>query len=367
VKIVNNYIIRSLLEPLFFCLFGFLMVIIIFDLSQNLGDFIDASTPFVQILRYYLYFIPASIVVIAPIGLLLAVLASLYRLTQNNELTAMRASGISLYRLIAPILVVGFIFSILVTIISETVGPKAAYWAHVFIDQQKNPEVTLDPMVRKAFSYRNTAESRTWYMEEFDSNTSQMKGVQLTQERESGINLYKIYADKAEWLDGQWWLIGQVVTKRFNEQGYPYGLPENQAKKALVNEYKVTETPELFINLIRDPTFLSGTELSRYLKSNTQISPKNRAILETDVQYKFAIPWACLISALIGVPMGFTTARQGVKKGMIFCICLFFSYYIVLQIFLALGKNSIIHPIPAVWVSNLLYLIIGAVLIIRMR
>ncbi len=101
-KLLDKYLLRQLLVPLAYCLLTFSMVFIIADLFEHLSDFIEAKTSFLQVVRYYLFILPSYMVFIAPISLLLGILYSLWQLSKNNELTAMRASGASFYRLMVP-------------------------------------------------------------------------------------------------------------------------------------------------------------------------------------------------------------------------------------------------------------------------
>ena len=97
-KLVDKYLLRSLAVPLVYCLLGFCLIYVIYDLFDNLPDFIDAATPLPEVLRFYALLMPSVLIIIAPISLLLAVLYSLSSLTKNNELTAMRAMPPSLVR-----------------------------------------------------------------------------------------------------------------------------------------------------------------------------------------------------------------------------------------------------------------------------
>jgi hypothetical protein len=136
-KIIDRYLLRTFLVPFFYCLTAFMMMYVIFDLFDNLNDFVEGQTPLLLVVKYYLILFPSVLIRIVPISLLLAVLYSLSTLTKNNELTAMRASGISILRLMVPFLAVGFLFTVVVGIVHETVSPRAAYWCFNFVREQK--------------------------------------------------------------------------------------------------------------------------------------------------------------------------------------------------------------------------------------
>ena len=113
-KIIDKYLLRTFMVPLVYCLVGFSMIFVIFDLFDHFSDFMEAKTSLLDILKYYLFILPSILSYIVPISLLLSVLYALSTLTRSNELTAMRASGVSLYRLMLPFMTMGLLFALAV-------------------------------------------------------------------------------------------------------------------------------------------------------------------------------------------------------------------------------------------------------------
>ena len=113
-KLIDKYLLRTMLVPFGYCVGSFVLIYIVYDLFDNLSDFVHAGTPFFQVIRFYTFLLPSVFILIVPISILLAVLYGLSQLTKNNELTAMRASGMSLYRLLVPILSIGIVAAIVI-------------------------------------------------------------------------------------------------------------------------------------------------------------------------------------------------------------------------------------------------------------
>ena len=113
-KLIDKYLLRNLMVPLGYCLAAFALIYVVFDLFDNMSDFIDAKTPLASVLQFYSLLMPSVLIFIAPVSLFLAVLYSLSHLTKNNELTAMRSCGVSLLRLMTPMIAVGLIASVIV-------------------------------------------------------------------------------------------------------------------------------------------------------------------------------------------------------------------------------------------------------------
>jgi Predicted permeases len=112
VKLFDRYIIRQFLVTALFSLFAVLLVFIVIDVMEKLDDFIDRQATWDIILLYYVYFVPEIIKLVIPVAMLLASLFVTARLSTQNELTAMKSSGVSLYRIMAPYIVVALLVSI---------------------------------------------------------------------------------------------------------------------------------------------------------------------------------------------------------------------------------------------------------------
>jgi len=160
-RILDRYILRSFFVPFFYCTMAFALIYVIFDLFDNLQDFLDAEAPFVEVLQFYALLMPSSVVYIVPVSLLLAVLYSLAGFTRHNELTAMRASGISLIRLMWPFLGVGIFASIAVGLVNETLAPSSLYRTDQLIDLYRS-RGTREVFNERNLPYKNIVDGRIW-------------------------------------------------------------------------------------------------------------------------------------------------------------------------------------------------------------
>lgn len=361
-KLIDKYVLSNVLVPLGYCLAAFLMVFVIFDLFSHLSDFIDAGTPLPAIARFYLYLLPSAVIFIVPISLLLAVLYGLSQLTRNNELTAMRASGVSLYRLMVPIVVLGFVASIAVAFINETLAPWSAYWTDQFVKAETHLD-EIDFHISTDLPYRNPQADRVWMIGKFNRNTYEMERVEVIEQRADGTDSARIRARAAHWLDGNWWFT-EASIQRLDEQGHPLGPPSTHSRRAMTD---FTETPRDFVNVTKDPEFLSSRELLAFINAHQHVSRDTLARHEVDLHYRLAMPWTCFIVTLLGLPIGAHTGRKGAIRGVALALGLFFSFYVLINFGMALGKNQTLVPWLAVWLPNFLFLSVGLVSMRRMR
>ncbi len=361
-KLIDKYLMNTFLLPLAYCLAAFILVYVIYDLFDNLPDFVQAQTPILEVCKFYMMLMPSVLIFIVPVSLMLATLYSLSNLTKNNELTAMRASGVSLYRLVTPFMLSGLVASGLVAVIHETIGPWSNYWSNQFVRAQRH-KGTLQVYIAHNLPYMNDRENRLWFVSEFDTRTYSMRHIDVTQRRPEGTDLRKVQARRAEWLDGKWWFMDLAI-QDFNERGYPSGPARFERRREMLD---LNETPQDFLDETKEPEYLSSSALLKFLREHADLSKDTIARYTVDLHHRLAIPWTCLIVTLLGIPFGAQTGRRGAFLGVSLSLGLFFGFWILVNVGLALGKKQMMIPWLAAWGPNILFLIVGAVLIHRMR
>lgn len=362
-KLIDRYLLGTLLAPLFYCLFAFSMVFIVYDLFDNLSDFIKAGTAFTGVVRFYVNRVPSNLWLIAPISILLAVLYSLSQLTKHNEMTAMRASGVSLYRLLLPFIGVGLASSLTVGYVNEEIGPRAALWCDQFLQAERHKD-KVDVDVVYNYTYKNELGRRIWIIERFNRMTYEMEGVKVDQEREDGSYMTAYVADRAQWMDGRWW-FHNVRIQQYDENSNLKGRAETTPHREMVEFY---ETPTTLVKAIKyNQEFMSAAELKEYVQAHPNLSEDTVARYRVDFYYRLAMPWTCLVVTLLGIPFGAETGRKGALLGIILSIGMFFALYVTINICMALGKQGLIAPWLAGWGPNLSFFILGCILVYRLR
>ncbi|MCA1808398.1 MAG: LptF/LptG family permease [Kiritimatiellia bacterium] len=361
-KLLDRHILRQVIVPVFFCILAFTMVFVLFDLFDNLAGFIAERTSKLAIARYYLFVLPALAVYITPISLLLGLLYGLWQMTRHNELTAMRASGVSLLRIALPLLTLGLLASVSVSLLQELVAPDSSYWAAQFVARQRGDE---DLSLRFAYDlpYKNERGHRIWAIRRLDLYTHELQGVKLIQQRPDGSDFETIRAEKASYLDGRWWFF-DVMIQKHDFYNNPMGAVENVSLREMRD---LNETPRDFVNVVKDPMFLSSAELRSYLRRNPNLSVKTQARYLVDLHARLAMPWTCLVVVLFGIPFGIHTVRRGAFLGVMLALMTFFMFYILMMISQWMGKEQVVAPQLGAWLPNGLFLLLGLILMRRVR
>jgi lipopolysaccharide export system permease protein len=358
VRTLDRYIAYRFLRALFFSLLVFLAIFIIVDLVEHLDEFIDAHAERSQVLRYYANYIPYICVLTLPVSMLLATLFSVGTLSKQNELLAMKASGISLYRLAQPLLILGFVISLLTMVFGEIVVPRTNQ-ARAEI---KNVEIPGRKAEQKTYMYnlyRQGAEGRVFRFERYDLNESMGFGV-LVQHFNGRVPSSVIRADRMLLRDGTW-RLEHGEERRFVGADSVAIVPFDTLPRP-----EWIEKPETFAQREKDPANMGFYELEKLAKAKER-SGADATEEHVALQLKLAFPFSCLIMVLLGVPIASTPKRAGFARSFGIAVGIAFVYFTFTDVLQALGAAGKISPYTAAWTMNLIFLAVGGSLFLFTR
>lgn len=364
-KILDRYILREFGLTLAYCVAAFVMIEIIADLFDKFSRLVEARLGPLPIVLYFSAHATRHLEFIMPAALLLTTLYTLWRFSRYGELTAMRASGVSIYRIMLPLLTMGILTSLATLGIKEWIAPGAGLWADTF-RAQRFAEVQGLPQENTA--YFNSAARRQWLIGRFDLlDPTVLHQVKIVQERPDGTIAAKLEAARVAWLDGEWWMFN-VRKQTYTEAGNPVGsmtqVPASERGMAMPH---YDERPTDFANAMKPSEFMSAADTARYLEAHPHLSPEATAQRRVDMHLRLALPWACLVVTLFGIPAGVRHARDSVLTGILLTIVCFFAFYFLTQFGAFLGKSQLLTPWIGAWFSNILFLVAGLVMLVRMR
>ena len=371
---MDRYLLREYLLLVGYCFATCVMIQVLSDLFNYLARLLKAGVSPLHALLYYLCRLGPNLEYLLPVSLLLATLYTLWQLTRHNELVAMRVSGVRLMRIMMPFLAVGFTVSIFSMVMKEYVTPKAELWSALFA--ASNYDGDNLSAAKGRLDYVNSQEHRQWVIDGFDvRNPRVLKGVVIQQEREDGSVVKKVVADRAEWLDGEWWFF-EAKEQDYNEEGNAIGSAHGLTGSGRgIPMNHLTETPMDFAvkaklavaSHLDAAEILTSQELVLHIKSLSGAA-RNRIIKEkVDFHCRFATPWACLVVALFGIPVGAKTGRQSALAGVLAAILCFFSFYALTHVGIFLGKREVLWPWLAAWLSNIVFIVAGIRMLLTMK
>ena len=347
IKIIDRYIFRELIEPFLFGLGAFTAILsasmILFELVRAI---VLKGMPLIVALQIFVYRLPGIVVYIFPMATLLAVLLAFGRLSNDSETIAFRASGVSLYRLIIPVLVLGLLVSFTNLAFSEIVVPesnKAAKNLLIETSAKRTPKMQKNVFVPEMARGKL---KRIFYAETLKGNT--MRDV-IVQEFDQGRLIQILTAKEAQWQkEKNIWVF---------KSGTIYLIAETGEYKHLIKfkeqNIAIKYTPADFYVGDRNPDEMTIGELREFVSLKEKMGV-DTTDFKIQLNMKMAIPFASLVFALLGAPLGLQPRRASSSIGLGLSIIVIFLYYILTFISMAIGELKLLSPGLAAWLPNII-------------
>jgi lipopolysaccharide export system permease protein len=357
VRLLDRYILRNFLQAYLYCIAGFISIWFIFDISDNISTFLDEHVPLGRVLRYYLTQIPEILVILLPVSLLLALLFCLGRMSRANEIVSMLTAGISVPRVLLPLIAMGLLTSLGSAALNYSLAPHAdlAHRAFVEATHSHRPERVVTGQI-----FRNRSDNRTWFIQQFRLGENEFNTVQILQQDDQDNITRDYLATRA---------IYRPETKTWDLQlmkVVDYDATGNIKRARFMESLLITdwsETPFRLASANVRAESLSLPELRDYLRFNSDFPVTLLAPFATHLQYRLALPWSCLVVVFIAAPLGIGFSRRGILSSVAAAILLVFAMNFLTHLFLALGEGDRIPPWSAAWTPNIIFAAIGLYLL----
>lgn len=358
-KIIDRYMSKSFAISFIWCLFVFVIMAIIIDIFSFIDDIVKYKIPFQSIFAFYFYYIPTIFIQVIPMAVLLSTIYMLSNLNKNNEITAMKSSGIGLWRILAPLLVIGFMISVMTLIINDRVIPLTSKISQMIRrDELEKYKITTN----KARIIDNVAVygsgNRIVFARSYDTANKKLSDIIMHEHDVSENLISKITAATGIWT-GDSWKFTKVIIYKVDNSGKIIGQPEFYSEKIM----PLKERPRDFASREWKSDFMSYRELRNYIKNFSGSGMKIMKNLLVDLHYKIAFPFISFIIIMAAAPFALLTMRGGVMIGIGMSIVIGLLYYAVIAVSLAFGKAGIFPPIIAAWLGNIVFAIFGIYLL----
>jgi lipopolysaccharide export system permease protein len=367
-RLLDRFLLRELALPLAYCLAGFLLFWISFDLFNELDEFQANHLLARDIVEVYWVRLPDLLMIVLPVGFLLALLYTLANHSRHHEITAMRSAGLSIWRISIPYFVVGILFSAALFWMSERLAPESEDRERR-IKARRAREGSNEQWIQ-GLNFRNARDNRIWTIGEYNPDTFQMSGPQVDWRLPDGSR--RTLIARAAIRTNNVWQFQSVQLLM-----YPPGRFETNTATLRTNALAMpefTETPSDIrvqikfskLNAIKKRAQLSLAEI-HYIKTHLELNPRDRATLDTQQQLRIAQPWTCLVVALIAIPFGAASGRRNVFIGVAASIFICFAYFVLQRVGFALGSGQFVPPAVGAWLPNALFGVIGLWLTHRVK
>ncbi len=365
-KIIDRYIVRQFLVSFFFGLIAFILIFVIANMMENLDDFIDVHAPLKVIVEYYIAFIPEIIKFMTPMAVLLAALFITGRLSSQNELSAIKSTGTSLYRIMAPFLIVSLMISLTSIFFNGWIVPYANQKKFYIERMHLNRSVTTNNRYNILFQeglrrivsinyYDPQAKcARQVSIQDFDTND-----MTILRQRFDALQMQWIQPLGDDALKGSWVLLNGT-TQCFIDTA------QTLVRFDSLKVGKLALTPIDIEKKQRTPDEMNYTDLREFIE-NQKRAGQDVARWLVEYHFKLAFPFASIIMVLFGVPFASSRPRTGAALGFGIALAVSFIYLIFMKASQVFGYNGDLDPLLTAWLSNLIFLVAGIVNLFRVQ
>jgi len=344
-RILDRYLLREFLVYLVLGLMGFIVIFVVVDLIEKMDVFLDHKAPLLLVMQYFVNLAPDVVVKMFPVALLLATFLALGQLNKFGELTAMRAGGLSLTRILLPVFVVAGACAVLSLILGELVVPAATRARDTIFEERIQHLQRQSPSERADVTYLGRG-GRVWLVGLYLVHEQRMHEVSL-QEFRAGVLTRRIDAAEASW-DGKRWVFSVGYVRRFDG-----GKEQAEAFQRMAVD-GLGELPDDFAKPGHRPEEMNYFELRSYVERLRASGARVENYL-VDLHLKLAFPLICLIVVMIGGAMATRLRMQSAALGFGLAVAISFLYYGIMRAGQALGHNGALPPYVAAWSADVVF------------
>ncbi len=357
-KLIDQYILKEFLRFFLITFVSFIVLFLIIDFFEKSRMFMSNHATAAQMASYFLYSIPFVISMTLPVAVLLATLLTYSFLSKYSEITAMKANGISLYRISLPVLAVAAAVSVFLFFFTELVTPAGVQKTEHIIKVEVQKQQALGFFKQDEIWYRS--QNAIYNFKMFDVEKNILHGVTINRLNPDFTMKTRIDAERAQWKDQSWVFYNLLVTTF--QPDAPPSLEWSEEKVIAL-----PEGPDDFKIIQKDAEKMGYFELRRYVKK-IQAEGYDVSRYAVDLQGKIAFPLVCLIVVLIGMSFSIRSERSGgIMQSLALGLFLGFSYWIVHAFCMSLGRSGTLPVFLSAWTANLLFGGLGVFLFYRVR
>jgi len=365
--LLDEYVVRAYAANFLFSLAAFAMLVIVFTFFELIGDIVRNGTALIVVGDYLLNLIPYIVNQVTPLCSLLAVLITFSALNRTSELTAMKATGISLYRVVTPVFVLAALLSVALFAFNENYLPDANRRQEELRAQIKGkPAQTFLRPDRKWISGQSdTADTpdRIFYYQAFDPDRKVFAKLFVFEFDPKSFTLVRrIYAANAHWDEPSGaWVFENGWQRTFSGATV---APNGYQPFALASFPEIHEPPNYFQKDDKLSDEMNYGDLSSYIADLRQ-SGFDTLRLRVQLENKLAVPAITLVMAILAIPFAVSMGKRGGLAGISTAIAVAIFYWVVAAAFSSLGEYGALPPLLAAWSPDLLFALTGSYLLLK--
>ncbi|MFN8256668.1 MAG: LptF/LptG family permease [Bacteroidales bacterium] len=352
-KTLDMYIIRKFLGTFFFSITLLLAIVIVFDLSEKMEDFMEHQAPWTAVVfNYYFNFLPYFAILFMPLFVFIAVIFFTSKLTSNSEVVAILSSGVSYPRLMRPYFISALFLAIFSFVLTGYVIPPANKVRIAFEMKYVDDEQSFS----KKHVHKQISPGQFAYIETYEM--ARDIGYRFSLEKfEDDELVSKLIAERVQWDSlAMKWKVSNYYIRNYKKGGI------QEIKKGVSLDTAINLHPKDFKIVLKSIETLNTRELDEFIDEQQMRGDDNLESYKVERYRRLAFPFSTFILTLIGVSLSTRKRRGGTGLNIAAGIALSFIYILFMQVFTALARANSMPSLLAVWIPNIIFFVIGFVL-----
>ncbi|HEV3510425.1 MAG TPA: LPS export ABC transporter permease LptF [Candidatus Sulfotelmatobacter sp.] len=357
--LLDDYVLRDFFLYLGMILSTFLVLVLVFTLFELLGDILRNKVPATVVAEYLLNLTPYLLYNVAPLVMLLAVLVTFGVMQRSNEITAIKATGTSIYRIVTPVVIAAAVVAAGLFFADQFYLPHTNKRQEALHNQIKGKpaQTYLRPDRKWIFGQNNDI----YYYQFFDTDRDQFGNITVFQLDKSNFTVTRrIHAERANW------------SENLNRWEYERGWERTLNVSAIVNYHpfevatfpELPETPSYFKKEVKQYSEMNYEELRNYIR-DLQQSGFDVVRLRVELNKKLSYPVITLIMAILAIPFALSTGKKGAVTGVAVAVGVAVFYTVISRLFEAMGEVNQLPPALAAWSPDLIFVLVGGYLVLK--
>lgn len=358
-RILYRYVTQEFLRILALSLSSLILLWVVVLFFQRMRLFVEKKAPAILMVKYLLYKIPEAVFQwTLPYAVLLSTLLALGLLSAHNEITAMKAGGISLYRITLPLIFFAVIASFCSFLGNEYLVPYANQQTKYVLDVQVRKEEPASFFKNYKIWYHG--DHRIFNIQLLDDEKKVLKGLTFYTFDDNFRCLQRVDAREAKWINGSWHFYNGAI-RDFDGDGSVRMTPFDE------KEFLLQETWESFQHVERRADTMSYTDLAAYIQE-IRSAGYDSTRYSVNLHSKLSYPFLSAVMVLIGIPFALKTGRSGgIAMNIGISVFIAFAYGVTFYVFLSFGKSGVLSPVLAAWTPTFLFLLAGVFTLMSVR
>jgi lipopolysaccharide export system permease protein len=355
-SLIEKYLTKEIVKYFGVVLLTVVSIYLLVGFFEKIDNFMEAGLSFLKVVSFFGMKIPFIIAQISPVGILLAVIVVFGLMNKNNEIIALKSSGVSIYYLLKPVLFIGLLLSILVFVLSELIVPITITKANRIWDVEVKKKSAVISREKNIWIKGNRS---IYHITYYNPAKNSILGITLNYFDDNFRLIRRVDANKGVFKKGKW-IFYDIMEQMLDEESNSYRVTFLDER-----EEPIPFLPEEIKRVVKKSEEMNFLDLLAYIK-NIENEGYDASFYKVDLYAKLAFPLVCFIMCMVGTGIATRSkAKESLSVSVFLGVCISFFYWIFYSFCLSLGYGEMLPPIMAAWVANGIFFCFGVLVLLK--